>query len=63
MASDLGSKCKSYRSVRVFFSLPNEWLISCKRLVETYGPLSWLGAWATAGGVSLRPRLSAVLAG
>jgi len=41
---------------------PNEWLISCKRPVKTYGPLSPLGG-TDAGGARRRPRLSAALAG
>jgi hypothetical protein len=41
---------------------PNEWLISCKRLVQTYGPLSPLGG-PDMGGAPADPRLSATLAG
>jgi hypothetical protein len=41
---------------------PNEMLISCKRLVRTYGPLLPLGG-ADSGGAPRRPRLSAALAG
>jgi hypothetical protein len=41
---------------------PNEWLISCKRPVTTYGPLPPLGA-SDANGTRPRPRLSAALAG
>jgi len=42
--------------------LPNDRLISCKRLEITYGPLSPLGG-SGAGGATRRPRLSAALAG
>jgi hypothetical protein len=47
---------------RVFVCRSNDMLISCKRHVKTYGPLSLLGG-PQAGGARRRPRLSAALAG
>jgi hypothetical protein len=41
---------------------PNGMLISCKRPVRTYGPLSSPGG-SDAGGARRPPRLSAALAG
>jgi hypothetical protein len=52
----------SFRCMRFLLLRPNEWLISCKRSVKTYGPLSSLGG-AHAGGAWRRPRLSAAFAG
>jgi hypothetical protein len=49
-------------SVEMFVLMPNEMLISCKRPVKTYGPLSPLGG-CDAGGARRRPCLSAALAG
>jgi hypothetical protein len=52
----LGRQCLTAKTIA------NEMLISCKRPVITYGPLSLLGA-GDAGGTTRSPRLSAALAG